>query len=128
MTATICSKCTHFERIIFTKDNSKNGVWVGKNAIVTTGYLRREIHVFIARSYAALPPLVYSPQTFIQAPPVLLAYYKPGYYKAVVRVFGSKLLHASTMYLNACFRCSPINNNDYNKSATYLNSVGGEMH
>ena len=114
---------------IHTNDISKNEEWVSEDAIVATGdYLQREMHVFLAKSNAVSPPLIYSPQTFVQAPPVLLAYYEPGHYKAIVGMSGSKLLPTSTMYLNACSLCISINNNDHDKSATHLNSAGEEMY
>ncbi len=60
---------------------SQDGVWIGEDTIpITASYLQRDIHVYIATKRAS--PLVYSSGSSA-LPPVLLAFFEPGHYRAV---------------------------------------------
>ncbi len=59
-----------------------SGTWVGEEAILaTSAYLQRDVHVFTA--FAKSSPLIYAANSANCAPPITLAFYEPGHYKAV---------------------------------------------
>ena len=73
----------------YVSDISSDGVWVGEDIITTAAnHLQRNICVYMSTSSTS--PLVYSPQTaYSMLPPLRIAFYEPGHFKAVLNATGS---------------------------------------
>ena len=73
-------KGTLFKRAV---DIATNGFWPGEDIVLATANcLQRAIVVYVA--HAASSSLTYSPMTAPIKPPLTLAFFEPGHYKAVV--------------------------------------------
>jgi hypothetical protein len=80
----------------------KAGTWAGEEMIMATAdYLRRPVHIFTFSSVANSSPLEYTaPQCDTSLPPVRLAFYFPGHYKAVLGLSSQPTLTCSSKALN----------------------------
>ena len=59
------------------------GLWAGENVIkASANFLQREIRVFISSEITSL--LSYTPVSKSYVSPLLLGFYEPGYYKAII--------------------------------------------
>ena len=75
----------------------EDGSWVGEDMILASAaHLQREIHVYVAmdgKTAAQNSPRIYSapPSTApVGSLPLLLAYYEPGHYRAVVKRYDQQ--------------------------------------
>ena len=90
-------------------NNIKNNeIWVGEDVVLATSkFLRHELHVYIAAEASSL--LIYAPSTLDQSlPPISLAFYEPGHYRAV-------LLKAN---VPICSKCSSNQGNKMREPVT----------
>ena len=78
----------------------KCGTWANEDiTLATADYLKQDSHVITANRTTA--PLVYSPSIPSNKNPILIAFYEPGHYRAVTRVFNPVKCSTANVNVNA---------------------------
>ena len=83
---------------------AKDGVWPGEDILLASAnFLHQTIRVYLAHGVSS--PISYSPSTTSSKPPLSIAFFEPGHYKAVVPNCNS--VNAGVQSLPSCGGAPP---------------------
>ena len=83
---------------------AKDGVWPGEDILLASAnFLHQTIRVYLAHGVSS--PISYSPSTTSSKPPLSIAFFEPGHYRAVVPNCNS--VNAGVQSLSSCCGAPP---------------------